>query len=81
MAMDADAKVTLVIRDIAEGIDTKLEKVAGERMGFIVAAFPLDRAGHATYISNCYRQDTIKALRHLLMGLETQSISFTPAKK
>jgi hypothetical protein len=54
------------LQDIAGDFDSMLQDLTGERTGFAVLIFPLERAGDIQYISNAERVDMINALKSLL---------------
>ena len=55
--------------------DQTITDVMGERMGFAVFLFPvnknIDKKSRIHYGSNCEREDMIKALRSMLMKWES----------
>ncbi len=63
----AKAFTTQLMRDIAKDITEALDN---EGLGFCLLVFPFGEAGISNYISNCHRDDMIKALREAADRLE-----------
>ena len=61
-----DIAVSRDLQKLAEMIDKRLYRVAGERVGFCLVTFPLVEDSRASYISNCDRVQVIDALEELL---------------
>ena len=66
MTATPEIKVALAMQELAAAIDTLLTDISGERMGFALQVFPLNRAGATNYISNAERADMKKMLEDLL---------------
>lgn len=56
--------------EVLPEIDDLLERVAGERVGFVLLTVPLDRIGGGNYASNCKREDMVKIMRMTLARME-----------
>ena len=66
MSMATDLKVSGYLQALADLIDTRLENLTGERVGFCLLAFNTVENSRASYISNCHREEVIKAMKGLL---------------
>ena len=64
--MTAETTLSKQGEEFAKLLDELLEKVCGERMGFILMAFPFGREGYCNYLSNAERSDAIKEIKTLL---------------
>lgn len=51
-------------------LDSRLEAVAGQPMGFSLLIFQSVEGSRMNYVSNCDRDDVIQAMRSLLKGWE-----------
>lgn len=64
--MSAEGNVSRNLRTVAKALDNTLADIGGERMGFCLLVFPLERVGGAQYVSNCNRMDMVTQIRELV---------------
>lgn len=62
---------------IAAALDGSLRKVAGERMGFCLIVFPLDREGESVLCSNVKRDQAEGVMASMLESAEQTFVPFT----
>jgi hypothetical protein len=62
------------LRGIAEGLDAALQKLCGERMGFVLIVRPFQQTdAHAQYVSNVERPHSIDLIQALLERWQQQA--------
>jgi len=65
--MSAEIKVSRDLQVLAAGLDDILrDSAGGERMGFCLVVFPLNRPGGLNYVGNAKREDMCKMLEQLV---------------
>lgn len=62
------------LREVAAAIDSSAKTIFGKRVGFSLFVYPQEEGEKANYISNCEKEETVKALRHALMRIETDMV-------
>lgn len=72
-ATAADIKVSRALPAVAHELETLLSEAAGEQVMFSLFSWGAGNTEFANYITNCRRQDIIKALREWLVLAEAGS--------
>lgn len=57
---------TLILQELAKGIDEILQKITGKRFAFSLIIWPHEKGENSNYISNADRKEVIKSLKLLL---------------
>lgn len=66
--MSPEDKVSVELRNISDELSAKLEKIAGQPMGFSLLVFNSTANTRMSYISNCARDEVSLAMIELLKG-------------
>lgn len=65
---EPDRKISVAAQAIADELNRRLEKIAGQPMAFCLVVFNAQPGSRITYVSNCERADVASALMSLLRG-------------
>jgi hypothetical protein len=66
--MNAQVKMSRQLQELARMLEKKLDRIAGEHVGFALLVFRFNDEGRIDYVSNAARKDMNKALAEFVLN-------------